>query len=100
MSRTITVAKLPDFDVTELLQSEQDIAEYLTLVIEDGDTGLLAATLGDIARARGMTQIAQQAGIGRESLYKALRPDANPRFDTLSRVFKALGVKLVAQPAY
>jgi len=100
MSRTITVAKLPDFDVTELLQSEQDIAEYLTLVIEDGDTGLLAATLGDIARARGMTQLAQQAGIGRESLYKALRPDASPRFDTLIRVFKALGVKLVAQPAY
>jgi len=97
MNRTIDVAKLPDFDVTELLQSEQDIAEYLTLVIEDGDAGLLAATLGDIARARGMTQIAQQAGIGREALYKALRADARPRFDTLMRVFKALGVRLVAQ---
>ena len=55
-------------------------------------------SVGDIARARGMTQIAQDAGIGREALYKALRPDASPRFDTISRVCKALGVKLVVQP--
>ncbi|MCK9515491.1 MAG: addiction module antidote protein [Ottowia sp.] len=85
------------FDVTEMLQTDQDIAEYLTLVIEDGDPALLAATLGDIARARGMTQIARDAGIGREALYKALRPGAAPRFDTIARVCKALGVKLVAQ---
>lgn len=86
------------FDVTEMLQTEQDIAEYLSLVLEDGDPALLAATLGDIARARGMTQIAQEAGLGREALYKALRADASPRFDTIARVCKALGVKLVAQP--
>lgn len=98
MSEKISVSRLPEFDITELLQSEQDVAEYLSLVIEDGDPALLAATLGDMARARGMTQIAQEAGIGRESLYKALRPDASPRFDTIARVCRALGVKLVAQP--
>lgn len=87
------------FDVTEMLQTEQDIAQYLSLVLEDGDPALLAATLGDIARARGMTQIAQEAGIGREALYKALRPGSSPRFDTIARVCKALGMKLVAQPA-
>ena len=65
MSHKIDIAKLPEFDITEMLQTEQDIAEYLSLVIEDGDPALLAATLGDIARARGMTQIAQDAGIGR-----------------------------------
>ena len=86
------------FDITEMLQDDESIAEYLTLVMEDGDPALLAATLGDIARARGMTQIAKDAGIGREALYKALRPDASPRFDTVARVCKALGVKLVAQP--
>jgi probable addiction module antidote protein len=86
------------FDITEMMQDDQSIAEYLTLVMEDGDPALLAATLGDIARARGMTQIAKDAGIGREALYKALRPDASPRFDTVARVCKALGVKLVAQP--
>ncbi len=85
------------FDITEMLQDDESIAEYLTLVMEDGDPALLAATLGDIARARGMTQIAKDAGIGREALYKALRPDASPRFDTVARVCKALGVKLVAQ---
>jgi probable addiction module antidote protein len=85
------------FDITEMLQDDESIAEYLTLVMEDGDPALLAATLGDIARARGMTQIAKDAGIGREALYKALRHDASPRFDTVARVCKALGVKLVAQ---
>lgn len=99
MQPKVSVASLPEFDITEMLQSEQDIAEYLSLVLEDGDPALLAATLGDIARARGMTQIAQDAGIGREALYKALRPGASPRFDTIARVCKALGVKLVAQPA-
>lgn len=98
MSQKIRVADLPEFDVAEMLQSEEDIAQYLSLVIEEGDAALLAATLGDIARARGMSQIAQDAGIGREALYKALRPGAQPRFDTIARVCRALGVKLVAQP--
>ena len=90
--------KTRPFDITEMLGTDQDIAEYLSLVIEDGDPALLAATLGDIARARGMTQIAQDAGIGREALYKALRADSQPRFDTIARVCRALGVKLTVQP--
>ena len=85
------------FDITEMLQTEQDIAEYLSVVIDDGDPSMLAVTLGDIARARGMTQIAKDSGLTREALYKALRAGANPRFDTIARVCKALGVRLVAQ---
>jgi probable addiction module antidote protein len=70
----------------------------LTDILEANDAGLLAAALGDIARARGMAEIAEAAGITREALYKALRPDSAPRFDTVSRVCTALGVRLVAQP--
>ncbi|MBN9408432.1 MAG: putative addiction module antidote protein [Burkholderiales bacterium] len=91
--------KTRPFDVAEHLRDEEDIAAYLTLVIEEGDTGLLAAALGDAARARGMAQVAADAGIAREALYKALRPDASPRFDTIARVCKALGVSLVAMPS-
>lgn len=79
------------------LKSEEDIAAYLTIVIEEGDPGELAHALGIAARARGMTEVAKAAGISREALYKALRPNAHPRFDTISRVCSALGVKLVAQ---
>jgi probable addiction module antidote protein len=60
--------------------------------------GLLAAALGDVAKARGMTDIAKASGLSREALYKALRPNAQPRFDTINRVCRALGVRLVAQP--
>jgi len=98
MTDKIRIADLPVFDVTTHLDSEQAIAEYLTLVIEEGDPALLAAALGDVARARGMTEVAKDAGIGREALYKALRPNAQPRFDTINRVCQALGVKLVAVP--
>ena len=98
MSQKINVADLPEFDMAEQLRSEEDIATYLTLVIEDGDAALLASALGDIARARGMAQVAKDSGVTREALYKALRPGAQPRFDTIARVCKALGVKLVAQP--
>jgi len=86
------------FDIADELQTDQDIAEYLAVVIEDGDPALLAATLGDIARVRGMTQIAREAGIGREALYKALRKGASPRFETIARVCKALGVELTVRP--
>ncbi len=89
--------KTRPFDITEHLGDEQAIAEYLSAVIEANDPSLLAAAVGDIARARGMTQIAKEAGIGREALYKALRPNAQPRFDTIARVCQALGVRLVAQ---
>ena len=97
MTKKINVADLPEFDMVEHLKTDEDIANYLTVVLEDNDPALLAAALGDIARARGMAEIAKASGIGREALYKALRPNAQPRFDTIARVCAALGVKLVAQ---
>lgn len=97
MSKRIKVADLADFDPTAYLDSEQSIAAYLTDILAGNDPALLAAALGDIARARGMSEIAKASGITREALYKALRPDAQPRFDTVSRVCAALGVRLVAQ---
>ena len=100
MTKKIRIADLPEFDFSEHLDSEQAMAEYLTVVLEDNDPSLLAAALGDIARARGMSEIARASGITREALYKALRPDAQPRFDTISRVCTALGVKLVAQAVH
>lgn len=99
MSKKIKIADLPDFDAAEYLDSEQAIAEYLSIMMEENDPALLAAALGDVARARGMAQVAEASGITREALYKALRPGAQPRFDTIQRVMTALGVKLVAVPA-
>lgn len=90
--------KTRPFDVAEHLKDDADIAAFISLVIEEGDAGELARALGIAARAKGMAQIAQDSGIGREALYKALRADAQPRFDTVNRVCAALGVKLVAQP--
>lgn len=100
MSKKIKVSELPIFDPAEHLKDEGDIAAYLTVVLEENDPALLAAALGDIARARGMTEIAKASGITREALYKALRPGAQPRLDTVSRVCAALGVKLVVQPVH
>lgn len=100
MTRKIKISELPDFDPAEHIKDEADIAAYLTLVIEGGDSSELAHALGIIARARGMSDIAKASGITREALYKALRPDAQPRFDTVSRVCAALGVKLVAQAVH
>ena len=98
MSKRIKAADLPEFDAARYLDSEAAIAAYLTDILAANDAALLASALGDIARARGMTEIAKAAGIAREALYKALRPDSAPRFDTVSRVCAALGVRLVAQP--
>jgi len=98
MNTAIHVRDLPEFDMAELLQTEQDVTEYLAMGIAENDPALLAATLGDIARARGMTEIAKASGITRAALYKALRPNANPRFETISKVCAALGVRLTAQP--
>ena len=97
MTKRIKAANLPDFDAARYLDSEEAIAAYLTDILEANDPALLAAALGDIARARGMSEIAKASGISREALYKALRSDAQPRFDTISRVCAALGVRLVAQ---
>ena len=97
MIKRIKAAELPEFDAARYLDSEKAIAAYLTDILEAGDPALLAAALGDIARARGMGEIAKASGITREALYKALRPGSAPRFDTVSRVCAALGVRLVAQ---
>lgn len=99
MVKKINVTDLPEFDMAEHLDSDQAIAEYLTIVMEENDPGELTHALGVIARARGMSEVARAAGLTREALYKALRPNSQPRFDTIARVCTALGVKLVAQPA-
>ena len=96
-SKRTKVAELPEFDAARYLDDEAAVAAYLTDIIEANDPALLAEALGDIARARGMSEIAKASGITREALYKALRPDAHPRFDTINRVCAALGVRLVAQ---
>lgn len=88
---------LPEFDMAQQLKSEEDIAAYVSMVIEDGDSAELAHALGIAAKARGMSEIAQATGITREALYKALRPNSQPRFDTINRVCAALGVRLVAK---
>lgn len=98
MTKKIKISEIPEFDAAEYLTSDEEVAAYLTTILEENDAALLAAALGDIARARGMTQIAKDSGITREALYKALRPGSEPRFDTVRRVCAALGVRLVAQP--
>ena len=100
MTKTIRVSDLPEFDASQYLDSQEAVAQYLTAVLQDNDPALLAAALGDIARARGMSEIARASGLTREALYKALRADAKPRFDTVARVCQALGVQLVAQPVH
>ncbi|HQV70299.1 MAG TPA: putative addiction module antidote protein [Thermoflexales bacterium] len=87
------------WDPAEHLETEEDITSYLDAALETGDSNLVVAAIGDIARARGMTQIAREAGLGRESLYKALSPSGNPEFATILKVVRALGLELRAQPA-
>lgn len=99
MKKTNRRSKLVPFDAARYLTDDAAIAEYMTAVLETGDSNLLLLALGDIARARGMAQVAKDAGLGRESLYKALAPGAKPRFDTVLKVARALGVRLTAQPA-
>ena len=84
------------WDAADYLETEEDIVLYLEAAFEDGDPGLIAAALGDIARAKGMTTVAAEAGLGRESLYKALSPDGNPEFATVLKVMRALGLRLHA----
>ena len=91
-------AKLLPFDAARYLTDDAAVAEYMTAVLEADDPDLLLLALGDVARARGMAQVAKDAGLGRESLYKALAPGAKPRFDTVLKVARALGVRLTAHP--
>ena len=100
MTKKIDPADLPEFDLAEYLDSEEAISEYLNQIIAEGDMAELAPALGVAARARGMTEVAKASGITREALYKALRPNASPRFETVSKVCAALGVRLVAQPIH
>jgi probable addiction module antidote protein len=90
MGKTKTIP----WDSAKYLKTDEDIAEYLEAVFEDGDPALITHALGVVARAKGMSQIAQAAGLGRESLYKALSPDGNPEFATVLKVVRALGLKL------
>jgi probable addiction module antidote protein len=96
MSRAKRKSKIKTipWDAAVYLKSDDDIAHYLEAAFEDGDPSLVAAALGDIARAKGMAQIAQAAGLGRESLYKALSKEGNPEFATVLKVMHALGLKL------
>ena len=87
------------WDAADHLETEEDMAAYLEAALEDGDAALVFAVLGDIARAKGMTGIARNSGLGRESLYKALSPDGNPGFATVLKVVQALGLQLHATPA-
>ena len=90
--------KTRPFDMANYLTDEEDVVEYMRQVLEDGDPALLGAALGDIARARGMTQLARDTGLSRESLYKSLSGERAPNSDTLFKVMKALGFKLTLLP--
>ncbi len=98
MSKTTTTR----YDVAEHLRTPEEMAAYLEACLEDatGDAALVAKALGDIARAKGMAQVARGAGLSRESLYKALSGDRSPSFDTILKVVGALGLKLHAQAAH
>jgi len=86
------------FDAADYLDSDEAIAEYLSAAAEDSNPDVFLVALGDVAKARGMAQIAKETGLGRESLYKALSVGAHPRFETVNAVLRALGVKFAIVP--
>jgi probable addiction module antidote protein len=94
--KKIAKIKTRPWDAAEHLKTEDDMAAYLEAALGDGDPALIAAALGDIARAKGMSQIARETGLGRENLYKALSPDGNPEFSTVLKVVRSLGLRLHA----
>lgn len=94
------MVKTATFDAADYLNDEETIAEYLTAALEDPNPDVFLAAVRDVARARGMAQLAKDAGLGRESLYKALTPGAKPRYDTVLRLLHALGVKISATPVH
>ena len=89
--------EIAPFDAADYLTDEETIAEYLTAALEDPNTDMFLVAVKDVARARGMTQLAKDTGLGRESLYKALAPGAQPRYGTIMKVVRALGVRLHAE---
>ncbi|MBL8409152.1 MAG: putative addiction module antidote protein [Candidatus Accumulibacter sp.] len=91
------MTRFTPFDAADYLDSEETIAAYLSAALDDDDPELFLVAVKDVARARGMTQLAKDTGLGRESLYKALAPGAKPRYDTVLKVVRALGVTLHAE---
>jgi probable addiction module antidote protein len=87
------------WDAAEHLENDEDMVAYLEAALQEGDPALVAAALGDIARAKGISQIARDTGLGRESLYKALSPEGNPELGTVLKVIRALGLRLHAATA-
>jgi probable addiction module antidote protein len=94
------MTKFTPFDAADYLDNEETIAAYLTAALEDENPDMFLVAVKDVARARGMTQLAKDTGLGRESLYKALAPGAKPRYDTLLKVLRALGVSLHVKTAH
>lgn len=93
------MTKFTQFDAADYLDDEETIAAYLSEALEDSDPDTFLMAVRTVARARGMAQLAKDSGLGRESLYKALTPGAKPRYDTMMKVIRALGVKLHAEAA-
>jgi len=93
------VVKLKKFDPSDFLDDDEVVAEYLTAALEDPNPDVFLAAVGNVAKARGMSSIAKQSGLGRESLYKALAPGAKPRYDTMLRLLQSLGVKISVSAA-
>lgn len=87
------------WDIADSLDTPERIALSIEAVLEDGDPALIAAAIGDVARAKGLSQVAQKAGLSREAMYRALSEDGNPRLTTLMAVLKALGLRLTVTPA-
>ena len=90
--------KVAPFDASDYLDSEEAIAEYLTAALENPDPDAFLVAVRDVAKSRGISKVAESAGLGRESLYKALKPGAQPRFETVRRLLEALGVRLDVAP--
>ena len=93
------MTKINEFDPSAYLDDEETIAEYLTAALEDDNPDVFLSAVGNVAKARGMTEIAERTGLGRESLYKAIAPGAKPRYDTVLRLLHGLGVKVSVSPA-
>ena len=93
------MGKISELDASEFLDNEVLIAEYLTAALEDENPDVFLAAVGNVAKARGMSAIAEQTGLGRESLYKAMAPGAKPRYDTVLKVLHSLGVKVTVSAA-
>ena len=94
------MTKLSTFDVADYLDNEEIISEYLSVALEDPDPDMFLMAVRNVARAKGMSQLAKDSGLGRESLYKALTPGAKPRYETVLKLVAALGVKLHTIPAH